>query len=64
MDIFLSAGITLGLSAGFSPGPLSTLVISHSLRYGTREGVKVAMAPFITDVPIVFVVCLCHGAIA
>lgn len=53
MDIFLSAGITLGLSAGFSPGPLSTLVISHSLRYGTREGVKVAMAPFITDVPIV-----------
>ena len=53
MDIFLSAGITLGLSAGFSPGPLSTLVISHSLRYGTREGVKVAMVPFITDVPIV-----------
>jgi len=53
MDLFLSAGITLGLSAGFSPGPLSTLVISHSLRYGTREGVKVAMAPFITDVPIV-----------
>jgi threonine/homoserine/homoserine lactone efflux protein len=53
MDIFLSAGITLGLSAGFSPGPLSTLVISHSLRYGTREGIKVAMAPFITDVPIV-----------
>ncbi len=55
MDIFLSAGVTLGLSAGFSPGPLSTLVVSHSLRYGTREGVKVAMAPFITDVPIVLV---------
>ncbi len=55
MDIFLSAGITLGLSAGFSPGPLSTLVISHSLRYGTREGIKVAMAPFVTDFPIVLV---------
>ncbi len=53
MDIFLSAGIALGLSAGFSPGPLSTLVISHSLRYGAREGLKVAMAPLITDVPIV-----------
>jgi len=53
MDIFLSAGITLGLSAGLSPGPLNTLIISHSLRYGTRAGLKVAMAPFITDVPIV-----------
>jgi threonine/homoserine/homoserine lactone efflux protein len=55
MDVFLSTGITLGLSAGFSPGPLSTLVISHSLRHGMREGVKVAMAPFVTDVPIVLV---------
>lgn len=55
MDIFLSTGITLGLSAGFSPGPLSTLVISHSLQHGMREGLKVAMAPFVTDVPIVLV---------
>ena len=55
MDIFLSTGITLGLSAGFSPGPLSTLVISHSLRHGTKEGLKVAIAPFFTDVPIVLV---------
>lgn len=55
MDIFLSAGMTLGLSAGFSPGPLSTLVIAHSLRHGTRAGLKVAMAPFVTDVPIVLV---------
>jgi threonine/homoserine/homoserine lactone efflux protein len=55
MDMFLSTGMTLGLSAGFSPGPLSTLVISHSLRHGTREGLKVAMAPFLTDVPIILV---------
>lgn len=53
MDIFLSTGMTLGLSAGFSPGPLSTLVITQSLRHGLREGLKVSMAPFITDVPIV-----------
>jgi threonine/homoserine/homoserine lactone efflux protein len=53
MDFFLSAGLTLGLSAGFSPGPLTTLVISHSLRHGVREGLKVSMAPFITDAPIV-----------
>ena len=55
MEVFLATGITLGLSAGFSPGPLTTLVISHSLQHGAREGLKVAMAPFITDVPIVLV---------
>lgn len=53
MDPFLTTGVTLGLSAGLSPGPLTTLVISHSLQHGSREGLKVALAPFITDVPII-----------
>ena len=53
MDIFLIAGIVLGLSAGLSPGPLTTLVISQALQYGLREGLKVALAPLITDTPIV-----------
>jgi threonine/homoserine/homoserine lactone efflux protein len=61
MVLFLGAGMTLGLSAGFSPGPLTTLVISHSLRHGTREGLKVAMAPLLTDTPIVL---LCIFALA
>jgi threonine/homoserine/homoserine lactone efflux protein len=55
MDIFVSSGIVLGLSAGFSPGPLSTLVISQSLQHGTREGLKVALAPLVTDAPIILV---------
>jgi len=54
MDIFLTAGIVMGLSAGFSPGPLTTLVISQALQFGTREGLKVALAPFITDAPVIF----------
>lgn len=49
----LLAGITFGLSAGFSPGPLSLLVIAQSLRYGAREGARVAFAPLLTDAPIV-----------
>jgi threonine/homoserine/homoserine lactone efflux protein len=53
MDLFLTAGIILGLSAGFSPGPLTTLVISQALQHGAREGFKVALAPFITDTPII-----------
>lgn len=44
---------TLGLSAGLAPGPLTTLCISQSLRFGTREGMKVALAPLVTDLPII-----------
>jgi len=51
----LSAGIILGLSAGFSPGPLLTLVISQSLKHGFKEGVKVAVAPLITDLSIILI---------
>ena len=53
MFTYLSAGIVLGLSAGFSPGPLMTLVISQTLRHGVREGIKVAVAPLVTDLPII-----------
>lgn len=51
----LAAGTVLGLSAGFAPGPLLTLIITQTLRHGVREGVKVAMAPLITDLPIILV---------
>lgn len=50
----LAAGVTLGLSAGFSPGPLLALVVSQTIRHGYREGAKVAFAPVITDFPIIF----------
>ncbi len=49
----LAAGILLGLSAGFAPGPLLTLVITQTLKHGVKEGVKVALAPLITDLPII-----------
>lgn len=55
MSVFLSAGIALGLSAGFAPGPLTTLVISQALRHGAREGLKTAMTPLITDLPIILI---------
>jgi threonine/homoserine/homoserine lactone efflux protein len=49
------AGITLGLYAGFSPGPLLVLVISQTLKHGFEEGVRVAFAPIISDVPIILI---------
>ncbi len=55
MELFssLSAGIILGLSAGFAPGPLLTLVVSQTLKYNMREGLKIVVAPLITDLPII-----------
>jgi len=55
MVTLLSAAAVYGLSAGFSPGPLLALVVSQTLRYGVREGAKAAMAPLITDLPIILV---------
>lgn len=53
MIALLGAAAVYGLSAGFSPGPLLALVISQSVRYGVREGAKAAMAPLVTDLPII-----------
>ncbi len=47
---FLMIGIILGLSAGLAPGPLLALVISETLSHDIKAGVKVAIAPLITDV--------------
>ena len=49
----LAVGTVLGLSAGLAPGPLLTLVITQTLKHNAREGVKVAAAPLITDLPII-----------
>ena len=43
----------MGLSAGLSPGPLLALVITASLRSGLAGGLRVALAPLITDIPII-----------
>ena len=53
MTAFLLSGILLGLSSGLSPGPLLTLVASETLRHGARAGIGVALAPLLTDLPII-----------
>lgn len=53
MVYFLTIGILLGVSAGLTPGPLLTLVISETLRHDIGAGIKVAIAPIITDLPII-----------
>ncbi len=53
MIYFLAIGAALGLSSGLAPGPLLTLVAAETLRHGVKAGIKVALAPLITDLPII-----------
>jgi threonine/homoserine/homoserine lactone efflux protein len=50
---FLFSGLIFGLVAGISPGPLLTLVISETLRHNMKAGIAIAIAPVLTDLPIV-----------
>ena len=60
----VGAGLLLGLSAGLAPGPLLALVITQTMRGGARAGVIVAVAPLLTDVPIVGICLVLVGVIA
>ena len=55
---FLLSGIFFGLAAGTSPGPLLALVFSETVKYGRKEGVKIAISPLITEFPIILFVLL------
>ncbi|MBU1100100.1 MAG: LysE family transporter [Bacteroidetes bacterium] len=52
-ESLLAAAFVLGFTAGISPGVLFALIISESIQHGAKAGIKVAIAPFITDLPIV-----------
>ena len=52
----LGIGVSLGIGAGVTPGPLLGLVITETLRNGWRAGVSVALAPLVGDV---FVIACC-----
>ena len=61
---YLATGVVLGLAAGFAPGPLLALILAQSIRFGTREGLKVAAAPLLTDLPIIILATALVGAAA
>jgi len=58
MIYYLTVGTVLGLSAVLSPGPLLTLLISETLQHNIQSGVRVALAPIITDLPIIMLTLL------
>lgn len=55
---FFAQGAAIGLTAAGSPGPLLTYLISRTLSRGWRQGAIVALAPLISDPPIVIVIVL------
>ncbi len=58
MFAYLLQGLTLGFSAGVSPGPLQAYFLSRSVQYGWRKTWPAAFAPLISDGPIVLLVLL------
>ncbi len=61
MVAYFLQGIVLGFAAGISPGPMLGLVISQTLRGGWRAGNQVALAPLLTDFPIIALMILILG---
>ena len=61
---FFVAGSVFGLAGGFSPGPTTTVVVSQTLRFGVLDGIKVAIAPALTDAPIIVIAVILVGQLA
>ncbi len=59
---YLLQGIALGFVSGISPGPLFGLLISQTIQGGWRAGIRTALAPLLTDLPLIllFVFVLSH----
>jgi threonine/homoserine/homoserine lactone efflux protein len=49
----LLLGLAIGSAAGVSPGPLLALVLTETLRSGTRAGITAALAPLLTDAVVI-----------
>jgi threonine/homoserine/homoserine lactone efflux protein len=58
---YLLPGFSFGLAAGISPGPLLTLVITETLAGGWKRGIRIALAPVLTDGPIIIAAALLVG---
>ena len=62
--MLLASGCVFGLAGGFTPGPTTTVVVAQTVRYGFLDGTKVAVAPLLTDAPIIALSALLVGRLA
>jgi len=61
---FLFSGIMLGIVEGYKPGPLTTVVITQTLKHNWKSGLKVAISPLLTDGPIILLCALIYRSIS
>jgi threonine/homoserine/homoserine lactone efflux protein len=55
---YFTQGVTLGFSAAVSPGPFQAFLFAHASRHGVRRTLPLALAPLVSDVPIVALILL------
>jgi threonine/homoserine/homoserine lactone efflux protein len=60
----LASGCVFGLAGGFAPGPTTAVLVAQTVRFGFRDGLKVAIAPLLTDGPIIALSVLLVGQLA
>jgi threonine/homoserine/homoserine lactone efflux protein len=53
---YVLQGITIGFSAGVTPGPLMAYFLSQALQNGWKRTLPAALAPLVSDGPIIFLV--------
>jgi len=58
MLAYILQGLGYGLAAAAQPGPFLTYALSQSLRKGWRRALPIALAPLISDGPIILLVLL------
>ena len=58
MLAYLLQGLSLGISAAASPGPFQAFLIGRSLNHGWRRTLPIALAPLISDGPIILAMVL------
>ncbi len=55
MWLFLIQGVAFGLAAAAQPGPFQAYLLSQTLRNGWRATLPAALAPLISDGPIILI---------
>lgn len=56
MVVYILQGLTLGFSAGVSPGPMHAYLLSQTLKNGWRRALPAVLAPLLSDGPIITLV--------
>ena len=53
LAVYIAQGLGYGFSAAVQPGPFQTFLLSQTLKRGWRRALPVALAPLLSDGPII-----------